>query len=285
MYLQPVLQTRRPDGGQAAVPSIGEGDVIRLGTSGFSYDDWIGPFYPPGLPKGEWLSYYAAEFDTVELNVSYYRIPTRGMVSGWVEKTPDQFLFSVKAHRSITHDRKDQGFEEMLDALEPMTAAGKLGCILAQFPYSFQPTPQNYEYLDLLRKEFPLMPVVIEFRHAAWVQPKTFEFLAGRDLGYCCVDEPRLRGLMPPAVEVSGPLAYVRFHGRNAAKWWDHEQAWERYDYEYSQPELQEWLPNFQKLRSAPLTLVYANNHYKGKSVHTQRALKEILVGEFGSLR
>jgi uncharacterized protein YecE (DUF72 family) len=259
--------------------------MIRLGTSGFSYDDWIGPFYPADLPKGEWLSYYAAEFDTVELNVSYYRIPTRKMVSGWVEKTPDTFLFSVKAHRSITHDRTDQGFEEMLEALEPMAAAGKLGCILAQFPYSFQPTPQNYAYLDLLRREFPLMPVVVEFRHAAWVQPKTFDFLAERDLGYCCVDEPRLRGLMPPAVVVSGPLAYVRFHGRNAEKWWDHEEAWERYDYEYSLPELQEWLPNFQKLRPAPLTLVYANNHYKGKSVQTQRALKEILVGEFGSLR
>lgn len=255
--------------------------MIRLGTSGFSYDDWVGPVYPEDLPRSQWLPYYATEFDTVELNVSYYRIPTSKMVSGWVARTPEGFLFSVKAHRSITHDRKDQGFTPMLQALQPMVEAGKLGCILAQFPYSFHPTDENYDYLDLVRKEFTLMPVVVEFRNARWIRERTFDFLAERDLGFCCVDEPRLRGLIPPVARVTGPVAYVRFHGRNAETWWDHEHAWERYDYMYTSEELAEWLPHLHELRSAaPLTLVYANNHYKGKSVQTQRALKELLAGE-----
>jgi len=259
--------------------------MIRLGTSGFSYDDWVGPFYPKDLSKNQWLPYYAAEFDTVELNVSYYRIPSRRMVEGWVARTPDTFLFSVKAHRSITHDRKDQGFDQMQEALEPLLESGKLGCILAQFPYSFHHNAENYEYLKLVRKEFWGLPLVIEFRNARWVQERTFDFLKENDLGYCCVDEPKLRGLIPPAAAVTSSIGYVRFHGRNSEQWWEHEHAWQRYDYRYSEEELEEWLPHFTKLKSAaPLTLVYANNHYKGKSVETQRTLQKILVGEFGTL-
>ncbi|MBN1264591.1 MAG: DUF72 domain-containing protein [Anaerolineales bacterium] len=260
--------------------------MIRLGTSGFSYDDWVGPFYPQDLPKQQWLSYYAAEFDTVELNVSYYRVPSLRTVTGWVERTPENFLFSVKAHRSITHDREGQLFGQMQEVLEPMVRSGKLGCILAQFPYSFHRTEDNYEYLKFVRKEFWGLPLVVEFRNEHWIQQRTFDFLAEWDLGFCCVDEPRLQGLIPPVVAVTGSIGYVRFHGRNAKQWWNHDHAWQRYDYQYNEEELQEWLPHFRTLKSAaPLTLVYANNHYKGKSVETQRALQKILAGEFGSLQ
>ena len=98
-------------------------------------------------------------------------------------------------------------------------------------------------------------------------------------MGYCCVDEPQLQGLMPPVVWAGGPLGYVRFHGRNAAKWWDHQQAWERYDYSYSEEELREWIPRLQELESGvPLVLAYANNHYRGQSLQALRLLRTILA-------
>jgi uncharacterized protein YecE (DUF72 family) len=122
-------------------------------------------------------------------------------------------------------------------------------------------------------------PVVVEFRDRAWVEASTFDLLTELQLGYCCVDEPNLAGLMPPVARATGPVGYVRFHGRNAEKWWDHEQAWQRYDYRYRREELSEWLPRLRALDAdRPLTLVYANNHYRGQSIETLRLLQNMLA-------
>jgi uncharacterized protein YecE (DUF72 family) len=253
--------------------------MIRIGTSGFSYKDWIGPVYPPDLPEREHLSFYAREFSTVELNVTYYRIPERYTVQGWARKTPDDFLFSVKAFGGLTHERESPDFAGFVTALQPLIAAGKLGCVLAQFPNSFHPIPENRDYLRRLREGFGDLPVVVEFRHAAWVNQPTFELLKELNLGFCSVDEPRLRGLMPPVAVATGPVAYVRFHGRNAAKWYDHKEAWERYNYTYRPEELREWVPRLRQLDAeAPLTLVYFNNHFGGQAVKGARDLGQLLL-------
>lgn len=255
--------------------------MIRMGTSGFSYDDWIGEVYPEDLPRWQWLPFYATQFDTVELNVTYYRLPSRKIACGWVERTPDDFVFSVKAHRSLTHERKEPDFEAYVESLAPIVEAGKLACVLAQFPHSFHSTVENRAYLPHLREGLADLPLVVEFRDSGWVNEATFEFLKSMEMGFCCVDEPRLRGLMPPVVRATGPVAYVRFHGRNAKKWWQHEHAWERYDYTYAQEELEEWAPRIRELEAAaPLTLVYANNHYKGQSVDTLRKLERVLASK-----
>ena len=255
--------------------------MIRMGTSGFYYQDWVGPVYPETLEKWQWLGYYAERFDTVELNVSYYRMPTTKMASGWVDRTPDDFLFTLKAHQSITHDRTDPDFDAFLESLAPINEAGKLACILAQFPYSFHPSRENQDYLLRLREGFALMPVVVEFRDHAWVSDETFDLLEELGIGFCCVDEPRLKGLMPPIARRTSDIAYVRFHGRNAEKWWRHDEAWERYDYTYSEDELQSWIPRIRELDStAPLTLVYANNHYRGQSVDTLNKLESLLADD-----
>lgn len=252
--------------------------MIRLGTSGFSYDDWVGPVYPPELPRSQWLEHYASEFDTVELNVTYYRVPGLKTVQGWVDRTPLGFSFSVKAHQSLTHERTEPDFQGFVEGLRPLSEGGKLACVLAQFPYSFHPSEQNRQYLSLLRQGLADLPVVIEFRDRAWVTEETFALLDRMQLGYCAVDEPRLRGLMPPVARASGPLGYVRLHGRNAEKWWEHEHAWERYDYSYSEQELNEWVPKILELESeAPAVLVYANNHYRGQSIETIRKLRKLL--------
>jgi len=255
--------------------------MIRLGTSGFSYDDWVGPVYPADLPRREWLEFYARQFSTVELNVTYYRIPEQRIVSGWAERTPDEFLFTVKAHQSLTHEREQPESPAFVESLAPLIEAGKLACVLAQFPYSFHPNPANRSYLGALREGLAGVPVVAEFRDRAWAAEETYSLLRELEMGYCCVDEPQLKGLMPPVALATSPVAYVRFHGRNAAKWWHHDHAWERYDYTYSEQELLPWIGRIRELdHAAPLTLVYANNHYKGQSVDTLRKLETLLAAE-----
>lgn len=254
--------------------------MIRFGTSGFSYDDWVGPVYPGDLPKRAWLPFYAEHFDTVELNVTYYRLPDRRTVAGWVERTPADFAFSVKAHKSLTHERQQADFGGFRDSIAGLHEAGKLACVLAQFPFSFHPTAAHRTYLERLRSGLSEFPVAVEFRDQAWIHESTFAQLEALGLGFCCVDEPQLPGLMPPVARATGPLAYVRLHGRNAAKWWEHDHAWERYDYSYSTDELREWVPRLRQLDAAvAVTLVYANNHYRGQSLGTVRQLQELLAG------
>lgn len=254
--------------------------TILIGTSGFSYDDWVGPVYPPGLPKQEWLAYYAREFPTCELNFTYYRIPSARTLDQMAAKVPEGFLFAVKAFQGITHEREDPKpqIEQFTTALAPLIDAQKFACVLVQFPYSFHANQTNRAYLQLLREGFGDLPVVVEFRSRDWVSERTFEELGALRFGFCCVDEPRFESLMPPVAVATGPVAYVRFHGRNAAKWWKHDEAWERYDYTYSDEELLEWLPKIRRLdEEAPLTLVYMNNHWQGQAVGTARQLKRLL--------
>lgn len=253
--------------------------MIKIGTSGFSYPDWVGPVYPEGLPAREHLSFYAREFPTVEISMTYYRVPDARTVAGWVSRTPADFLFSVKAHQGVTHERAQPEFAPFMAGIEPLVAAGKLGCVLAQFPYSFHLTPPNRDYLKRLRDGFGDLPVVVEFRNAAWAAGPIYEWLRTLRLGFCCVDEPQLKGLMPPVVISTGPVAYVRFHGRNAAKWYNHEAVWERYNYTYASEDLQAWTPKLRQLdAAAELTLVYFNNHYVGQAVRGARDLGQLLL-------
>jgi uncharacterized protein YecE (DUF72 family) len=254
--------------------------MIYLGTSGFSYDDWVGSFYPIGMPKREWLSYYAREFNTCEINSTFYALPKLSSLEAMVEKTGDGFLFSIKANREMTHERGENApiFKTFCQVLEPVIAAEKLGCILAQFPYSFRFNRRNWDYLGLFKERLGELPVVIEFRNAQWLRSEVFDWLRQQNLGFCCVDEPQLPNLLPSLAEVTGKIGYVRFHGRNSAKWWQHEQAYERYDYSYSPQELGEWVPKIQKLDSvAEKTFVFANNHWRGQAVSTIRQLRVML--------
>jgi uncharacterized protein YecE (DUF72 family) len=252
--------------------------MIKIGTSGFAYNDWGGVVYPQGLPAAEQLGFYAREFSTVEINSTFYRMPEARTVAGWVRKTPPGFLFSIKAYRSLTHERENPDFAGFVASLSPLMESGKLGCVLAQFPYSFGATAANRGFLQSVRDGLSGVTVVVEFRNAAWVSQATSDLLRGLGLGFCCVDEPRLPGLMPPVVLTTGPVAYVRFHGRNSAKWYHHEEAWERYDYGYSVEELREWIPSLVQLdASAPLTMVYFNNHFAGQSVRAARDLGKLL--------
>jgi uncharacterized protein YecE (DUF72 family) len=150
--------------------------VIYVGTSGFSYDDWVGPYYPADLPKKDWLTFYAKEFNALEINFTYYRLPNARTLEGMAKKVPRGFLFTVKATQEMTHARDADAalFFQFHHALLPLIEAKKFGGVLAQFPASFRNTAASADYLRQFRERLADLPVVIELRHAEWLQEETF---------------------------------------------------------------------------------------------------------------
>jgi uncharacterized protein YecE (DUF72 family) len=255
--------------------------MMYLGTSGFSYPDWVGIFYPQGLPQRDWLSFYAREFNTCEINSTYYVIPSAASFKSMCDKTGSDFLFAIKANQEMTHLREDPGVicETFVRAVEPVIESGKLGCILAQFPNSFDFNRPNWEYLARLKHYLQELPLVVEFRNARWLKVDVFQWLREHEIGFCCVDEPQLPNLLPPLAEVTSKIGYIRFHGRNKEKWWQPEHPYERYDYSYKPEELREWLPKIKKIvDSTQKTFLFANNHWRSQSVTTVRQLKMMLA-------
>jgi len=254
---------------------------IFIGTAGYSYRDWREVFYPKSIKPGEMLEFYARQFSFTEINSTYYRLPSPYMFKQMVQKTPADFVFTIKAHQSLTHERQENVEENAKNfclALEPLAEKAKLGAVLLQFPYSFRNQEENRNYLARLGELFKEFPAVVEFRHHSWIKKATWGFLQSLGLGYVCVDEPGLKGLVRKDVALTSETGYVRLHGRNDAKWWRHEHAYERYDYLYSREELQEWVPGVQKLaREAKQVFIAFNNHYRGQAVQNAHMFREVL--------
>jgi uncharacterized protein YecE (DUF72 family) len=249
-----------------------------IGTSGFSYNDWVGPFYPEGTKRPEMLAYYAGQFPLVELDFTYYQMP------GLVRKSPARFLFAVKANQKITHDvslspaEKQAVSQSFNQSLIPLREEGKLACILLQFPQSFHCSDFNRDFLGNFKTWLPETPLVVEFRHRSWVNDATFSFLKEMNYNFCCVDEPDLPGLFPPLAVTTGEIAYLRFHGRNKEKWWNYKEAGERYDYLYSDGELREWLPKLRKMETESKTvMVLFNNCHFGQAARNALKMQKLL--------
>jgi len=259
--------------------------ALYVGTAGFSYKDWVATFYPPGTQPRVMLETYARHFPVVEINSTYYSIPEPARIAAMARRTPVDFQFTVKANREMTHEiSRLPPFDEFRAAIMPLVDHGKLGCVLAQFPWGFKRTAENSSYLEALAGGLEGIDTVVEFRNGQWETEETFRLLAELGLGYCCVDEPGLSGLVSGRVEVTSPVGYVRFHGRNAANWWDSgRESWERYDYLYSEAELSEWLPKADDIdRKADRVYVIFNNHYKGQAPTNAKMFEEMLRGILG---
>lgn len=254
--------------------------MVRIGTSGFSYDDWKGHFYPQRLAKKDMLDYYARVFNTTEINSSYYAIPGAASFASMAKKTPDDFEFVVKAHKDMTHVEKPDRtlFDIFLGSIQPLKDAGKFGCILAQYPNGCHYTDENKTKLREFRDWIGDTPTVVEFRNSDWVNEDTFELLRELNFGFCSVDEPHLKGLMPGVTAATSNIGYVRFHGRNAANWFNHEESYQRYDYLYSEEELAPWVPKVTDIEhKTSKTYVFFNNHYQGKSAQNARMFAAML--------
>jgi uncharacterized protein YecE (DUF72 family) len=270
---------------QSLHPSI----PIRIGTSGFSFDDWLGRAYPLGLAKAKMLEHYESVlgFDTVELNFTYYAMPTPKTLASMVSRTGAGFCFVVRSHRDMTHDiwadedrrvLKETGdvFRAFRAGISPLVDSGRLGCVLVQLPVFFYPAPQNYEYLLKMPALMPGVSIVVEFRNRAWLRPDAFRLLEQSGMGCCVVDEPKLSRLMPFEPRRTSDIGYFRFHGRNQN--WFKASREERYNYLYSKAELDEFIPPLRSVSAgAKTTFVFFNNCHAGAAARNALMMKQML--------
>lgn len=286
---------------------------LRVGTSGWSYPSgrgtWNGVFYPKPRPKGfDELAFYAEHFNTVEVNTTFYGQPRAEVCQGWAERTPADFTFALKLYQKFTHpgmyrervsrslpdaaqaDRdaiatlarpNAADLDEFRRGIEPLANAGKLGALLAQFPASFKYSAAAADTVANLLRALAGYSVAVELRHASWSDRlgDTLRLLNDFHAAWVQIDEPKFRfsiaqNYLP---NVTG-FYYMRLHGRNAAQWWRHDKAEDRYNYLYSGDELRE----FSETANAARRLVkkaylFLNNHYSAKSVANAAMIKEQL--------
>jgi len=254
---------------------------ILIGTSGYSYDDWVGPVYAEGTKKDAFLARYAEQFPIVELNFSYYVQPSARTLQGMIDATPAGFLFALKAHRSMTHEIGAAWEEDIAvfrRGLQPLVDHGRLAAVLLQFPYSFAYTPDSRIRLAALCDALRGLPLAVEFRKSEWMQDQVLAGLRDRGAALVSVDEPDLPKLLKPTSEVTAEFSYVRFHGRNAVNWWTGDNA-SRYDYLYSAQELGEWVQRVKAiLERARMIMIFFNNHRRGMAARNARELRELLA-------
>jgi uncharacterized protein YecE (DUF72 family) len=274
---------------------------VFIGTSGYSFADWVGPFYPMGMRSADFLAYYATQFHCVEVNSTYYGIPEPRVLASMEKRTPEDFRFIVKLNQAMTHEYSTEPalYGKFRAVLEPLKAAGKYHGLLAQFPWAFRRDAHGKAHLERLRGLLPDEPLWVEFRHDSWMHPKLAAWLGERSLGYCIVDEPALPGLVPPVLHVTNGIGYVRFHGRNAQHWWGsgrrdgagsvRETAAPgapargrgdqlRYDYNYSERELTEWVAKLNELaKQAKQTYLFFNNCHAGQAARNAKLMEELL--------
>lgn len=251
---------------------------IRIGTSGYSFEDWRGSFYPGQIDKGKMLDFYQAYFNTVEINSTYYRIPHPAVMFNIAKKTKPEFEFIIKANQNLTHQRKqiEEPAKQFLEAIRPIIDRDQLKGILAQFPWSFKYSSYNLEYLANCRGLLEPYPLFVEFRNDSWMRRDTYARMKELGIGYVSVDGPQLRGLLPPELITTGDTAYLRLHGRNAEHWWGGGSL--RYDYLYNDSELQEWKEKLDRLKGdAKKAFIFFNNCHLGQAVKNARQMMKML--------
>jgi uncharacterized protein YecE (DUF72 family) len=252
-----------------------------VGTCGYSYDEWRGTLYPADARKREFLGLYSREFPFVELDFSYYGMPKASSLAALAAQAPPGFLFSLKAHKSLTHERGADWRErasEFARAAAALAEAGALSAVLLQLPYSFKRGEDERRYLGALCDALAAFPLAVEFRNDQWQGEAVLAELDRRGAAFVLVDRPELPGLPPASAAVTGGWSYMRFHGRNAEAWWTGGAAG-RYDYLYSEEELLGILPLLRSVEEkAELLLVAFNNHAKGRAVVNAMALRGLLA-------
>ena len=246
---------------------------IRVGTSGYSYAEWVDAgFYSRGTPSGRMLTRYAQIFSTTELNYTWYQMPRAQAVERMLDQVPPDFNFAVKLIRYLTHEIDENAWRGHLkayrDGIAPLMQSGQLAAILVQFPPSFHRVPSNRYYLAKLLDELETLPVAVEFRHESWATDSVYAELERRDVALVNVDIPAIRGLFPMLdIATSRDLFYIRFHGRNA-KGWRSGNMQKQFDYDYSDEELREWTDErIERLAGQTRRgLLFFNNHVRAQA-------------------
>jgi uncharacterized protein YecE (DUF72 family) len=254
-----------------------------FGTAGWSFADWTGPFYPK-VARGEHLRYYSEYFDCAEVNTTFYRPPEAKLSAGWVKQVEGRrFVFPVKVSQEFTHEgtwgKAEAG--RFLEGIAPIAEAGRLGPLLVQFPWSFRNVPVAQDQVARIAEWFGGRDVVVEVRHASWDKTEVRDWLRALGLSLASIDQPALPDCLAPAAHVTGPVGYVRLHGRRTDTWFKKDtQPYERYDYLYGEAELDPWVERVREMMAkAKAAYVIGNNHYRGKAPANTLQMRARLTG------
>ena len=255
---------------------------ILIGTSGYYYDDWKETFYPRGIKAKDYLDYYSSQFNVLELNFTYYRLPEADQSRTMIDRSGGKLEFVVKAFRGMTHEISETSLSEslplFLNGISPFVDEGRLGAVLLQFPQGFHYTTDNRVYLKNLIEALLPLPIFVEFRQRDWLRDSVYESLREFGVGFVCLDEPSLPALIPSQVITTSNTGYVRFHGRNRKNWYGTDSR-RRYDYLYSEDELKEWVPRIRELaEETEKVFVLFNNHAKAQAVTNAKMLIDLLI-------
>ena len=240
---------------------MAKGVSIRIGTSGWTYRHWQGTFYPDKWPQSQWLEYYTRHFNTVELNATFYRLPNPTTFNNWKERTPDNFLWSVKGSKFITHTRRLENPVEPLDRLYK-AAAGlgeKLGVILFQLPPGLAFDEEVFR--NFCTSLDPHVRYALEIRHPSWINDRVFGLLRECNMALCVADTA---GRYPSCEAITADFAYVRLHGSRKL-----------YASDYSEEELRAWAEKVNAWNRD--AFIYFDNDFEGHAVNNARRLKEII--------
>lgn len=249
--------------------------MIRCGVAGWDYRDWAGIVYPAERPRGfDALAWLSGFFDTIEINSTFYRPPAPKTAEGWTRRVEHnaRFRFTAKLYQRFTHQRETAWSRaevaQVTEGLQPLQDAGRLGCVLVQFPWSFKRDDAAREWLGDVVAAFAAFPLAIEVRHASWNVPEFYTGLAERGIGVVNIDQPLFDKSIAPDAKVTAGVGYVRLHGRNYGNWFrDSAESHERYDYLYTKDELAGWLDRIHAVAArARETYVVTNNHWRGQA-------------------
>jgi uncharacterized protein YecE (DUF72 family) len=259
--------------------------MLRFGPAGWDYQDWQGVVYPPGLRGTDRLTFLASLFQTVEINVTFYRPIAAHWAERWSAAVAEypEFRFTAKLLNVFTHERRlpDKEVGDFQTGLLPLLSAGRLGVLLAQFPYSYHNTEENRAYLVTLKGEFAAFPLAVEVRHRSWQRREVREFLREVGLDFCNIDQPQVSYSLGRTAWATGSRGYLRAHGRHREKWFEFgEDRQARYDYLYSPEELGDLADRVRELmEKAPEIYVIFNNHPQGQAVANGLELAHLLTG------
>jgi uncharacterized protein YecE (DUF72 family) len=250
---------------------------VWIGTAGYSWPDWVGPFYPPGTTPERMPGFYATQFPFVEINSTFYRVPTKGQLSRLAIRTPAGFRFSLKVPRTITHELKEADIDPFREAAEELSRRDRLIGLVLQFPETFTNTIANRDWLDWVSQGLKPHTVWVEFRHFSWRRLRLGAWLRDRGLNLVAVDVPSLPNLFPRGVIPSETSSlYVRLHSRTTDNWNGIGKV--RYDYDYPDDVLREWIGKI-KEASEQLTDVHLvfNNCQSIQGVRNARRMAELI--------
>ena len=247
-----------------------------VGTSGYSFADWVGQFYPPRTASREMFDYYASQFRAVELNYTYYHMPAARTLESLARRSGEGFVFYVKANQATTHKQDRTVAEQFIDSLSPLREAGKLAGVLMQFPQSFHRTAVNRKYLAEALGDFAAVPVSVEFRHCSWEHHSVLEGLRDRRATLVIPDAPDIASLYHHRPVLTSNTGYLRLHSRNAKLWYAGAAA--RYDYHYSRNELGDIAADWTEVtQSADKVYAFFNNCHRGQAAENAEAFRRIV--------